>query len=67
MDIFDVGPTLRETAEKCCKKVYIGAAVLPKPLFVLDYDDEHDDENDGVGDKNLVSCLAFLQLKLFIC
>ena len=55
MGIVNTGPTLRETAEKCCKKVYIGAAVLPKPLFVLEYDDEYDDPNEGVCDENLVS------------
>jgi endo-1,4-beta-xylanase len=35
--------TLRETAARCHGKVYIGAAVLPRPLFVLDYDDVDDD------------------------
>ena len=37
--------TLREIADRACKKVYIGAAVLPKPLFVLDHDDEVDGED----------------------
>ena len=38
--------TLREIADRACKKVYIGTAVLPKPLFVLDHDDEVDDNDD---------------------
>eukprot|EP00804_Cyclotella_cryptica_P007198 CCRYP_009728-RB/>CCRYP_009728-RB protein AED:0.30 eAED:0.30 QI:190/1/1/1/0.5/0.33/3/3035/476 len=49
----NAGPTLREIAKKCCKKVYIGAAVLPKPLFVLDYDDEPDDESGGAGEESM--------------
>jgi hypothetical protein len=39
--------TLREIADRACKKVYIGAAVLPKPLFVLDHDDDDDAEVDS--------------------
>jgi hypothetical protein len=39
--------TLREIADRACKKVYIGAAVLPKPLFVFDYDDDDDGEVNG--------------------
>jgi hypothetical protein len=35
--------TLRELAKRACKKVYIGTAVLPKPLFVLDHDDDEID------------------------
>lgn len=40
--------TLRETAARCCRKVHIGAAVLPKPLFVPD----HDDTLVAADDKN---------------
>jgi hypothetical protein len=43
--------TLREIADRACKKVYIGAAVLPKPLFVFDYDEDNGEVN---GDE--VSC-----------
>ena len=44
--------TLRETAAACCKKVYIGTAVLPKPLFVPDFDDEVDvDSSEGDASK----------------
>ena len=42
--------TLRETAAQCCKQVYIGAAVLPKQLFVPDFDD---DEEIVDGDNNI--------------
>ncbi|KAL7463492.1 hypothetical protein ACHAXS_003855 [Conticribra weissflogii] len=38
--------TLKETAAKCCKKVYIGAAVLPKPLFIYDHDDAIETQPD---------------------
>lgn len=40
------GPTLRRVADRCCKRIDIGAAVLPKPLMVPDWDeeDEHDDD-----------------------
>lgn len=38
--------TLRQIADRACKKVFIGTAVLPKPLFVLDHDDETDDDDD---------------------
>jgi len=38
--LIDSMTTLRETAALCCKQVYIGAAVLPKPLFVPDFDDD---------------------------
>mmetsp|Transcript_4247 Transcript_4247/g.7568 ORF Transcript_4247/g.7568 Transcript_4247/m.7568 type:complete len:489 (-) Transcript_4247:134-1600(-) len=56
--------TLRETAAQCCKKVYIGAAVLPKPLFVPDYDDEiidgddgkNTDDNDGAARRPKIKC-----------
>lgn len=43
--------TLRGTAAQCCKQVYIGAAVLPKPLFVPDHDDEEIlvDGDDGAS------------------
>jgi endo-1,4-beta-xylanase len=44
--------TLRETASNCCKQVYIGAAILPRPLFVPDFDD--DGEVDGAGDGDVV-------------
>lgn len=40
--------TLRETAARCSRKVHIGAAVLPKPLFVPD----HDDTLVAADDKN---------------
>ena len=33
------GPTLREVANRCCKRIDVGAAVLPRPLFDADYDD----------------------------
>ena len=44
-NLFVLMPTLRETASQCCKQVYIGTAVLPKPLFVLDHDDEVDGDD----------------------
>jgi endo-1,4-beta-xylanase len=41
--------TLRETAAQCCKQVYIGAAILPRPLFIPDFDDDGgiDEDVDG--------------------
>lgn len=40
------GPTLRQLAARCCKTIDIGAAVLPKPLCVKDFDEEHDDDDE---------------------
>ena len=40
--------TLRETATRCRREIYIGAAVLPRPLFVPDFDD--DDGGRGCDD-----------------
>ena len=40
------GLSLRQIADRCCKRVHIGAAVLPKPLFVPDWDDDDDDDDD---------------------
>jgi len=66
----DDNQTLRQVADRCCKKVYIGTAVLPKPLFVMDYDDECDaadeiDEND-VGNVSIAqdksSCCELVDL-----
>jgi hypothetical protein len=48
--------TLREIADRACKKIYIGAAVLPKPLFVLDHDD--DDAEVHGGDVSSSVCLT---------
>ena len=45
--------TLRETAAQCCKQVYIGAAVLPKQLFVPDFDDEIEEGGGGDGGNNI--------------
>jgi endo-1,4-beta-xylanase len=42
--------TLREIASRCRQKVYIGAAILPRPLFVLDYDDDDVDCDIDDGD-----------------
>lgn len=44
--------TLSSIASRCCKHVYIGTAVLPKPLFLLDpsidfVDDDHDDNDNN--------------------
>lgn len=50
--------TLRETASNCCKQVYIGAAILPRPLFVPDFDDDGEANNNDdvvVGDVNVVA------------
>jgi len=44
--------TLSQLADQACKHVYIGAAVLPKPLFVLDYDDK--DNHDEVSYSQLL-------------
>lgn len=41
------GPTLRQLADRCCKIIDIGAAVLPKPLCVKDFDEDHDDEDEN--------------------
>ena len=38
--------TLKEIVEYGCKHVDIGTAILPKPLFVKDWD-EYDDDDDG--------------------
>ncbi|KAL7535201.1 hypothetical protein ACHAXR_006335 [Thalassiosira sp. AJA248-18] len=43
--------TLRETAAQCCKQVFIGTAILPKPLFIPDYDDDAIGD-DGAADGN---------------
>ena len=40
------GPTLRQLADRCCKTIDIGAAVLPKPLCVKDFDEDLDDDDD---------------------
>jgi hypothetical protein len=34
-----MGPTLRQVAAKACKRIDVGAAVLPKPLFTADVED----------------------------
>ncbi|KAL3785538.1 hypothetical protein ACHAWO_013314 [Cyclotella atomus] len=44
--------TLREIADRACKKIYIGAAVLPKPLFVLDHDDDDAEVHGGDAKKD---------------
>ena len=41
--------TLRETAAQCRREVHIGAAILPRPLFVADFDD-YEEEDDGDDD-----------------
>ncbi|KAL3777160.1 hypothetical protein ACHAW5_000147 [Stephanodiscus triporus] len=41
--------TLRETAARCRREVYIGAAVLPRPLFVMDFDDDGDGVRPRIG------------------
>jgi len=46
--------TLRETAARCCKQVYIGAAVLPKPLFVPDFDDDENADGEKSNDEVVV-------------
>lgn len=49
--------TLRNTADGCCKQVYIGAAVLPKPLFVPDHDDEvHNDGSNATTSRPKINC-----------
>ncbi|KAL3823503.1 hypothetical protein ACHAXA_010825 [Cyclostephanos tholiformis] len=49
--------TLRETAASCRREVYIGAAVLPRPLFVLDYDDvDVDHDHDGGCPRPRIGC-----------
>ena len=40
------GPTLRQVAARCCKTIDIGAAVLPKPLCIKDFDEEHDGDDE---------------------
>lgn len=49
-------PTLREIADSACKNVYIGAAVLPKPLFVLDHDDENCNQDDIDTTRPKIKC-----------
>ena len=39
------GPTLRQVAARCCKTIDIGAAVLPKPLCIKDFDEQNDDDD----------------------
>ena len=57
--------TLRETADKCCKKVYIGSAVLPRPLFIADFDDEvdQDDGSRNNNDKPKIKCATILTVR----
>ena len=49
--------TLRETAAQCCKQVYIGAAVLPKQLFVPDFDDDEIvDGDNNITPRTKIKC-----------
>jgi hypothetical protein len=43
------GATLKELLFRGCKRVDLGAAVLPKPLFSPDVDEEDFDLKDGGG------------------
>jgi len=40
----DDGPTLRQAASRCCKRIDVGTAVMPKPLFRHELEDFGGDE-----------------------
>jgi hypothetical protein len=49
-DIYgDDGPTLKQVLAKACRKIDLGAAVLPKPLLLPDVDELPDDDDDADG------------------
>ena len=44
--------TLSSIASRCCKKVYIGTAILPKPLFLHDSQIDISTDNDNSSSSN---------------
>lgn len=54
--------TLRETAVQCCKQVYIGAAILPRPLFVPDFDDVGGADDNVVPRRSQIKCATISTL-----
>jgi hypothetical protein len=44
----DDGLTLKQVLAKACRKIDLGAAVLPKPLLLPDIDEFPDDDDNGL-------------------
>jgi hypothetical protein len=58
MDSFygDDGPTLKQVLAKACRKIDLGAAVLPKPLLLPDVDEfTDDDDNININDNDNIN------------
>uniref|UniRef100_A0A7S2UN11 endo-1,4-beta-xylanase n=1 Tax=Attheya septentrionalis TaxID=420275 RepID=A0A7S2UN11_9STRA len=43
------GPTLKEVVAQCCKRIDIGTAVLPKPLFLRDVEVDETEEGGATS------------------
>jgi hypothetical protein len=56
----DDGPTLKQVLAKACRKIDLGAAVLPKPLLLPDVDEFPDDDEDDDGLREGVVPESFL-------